>query len=84
MICEELFYIATATDKINFNLINLNVMTLFILYQTDIWKSKASRIFFGIFDTRSKAVDIAKYNGLYCASSKVVIEEIKLNQFEEN
>lgn len=59
-------------------------MTLFILYQTDIWKSKASRIFFGIFDCRNKAVDIAKYNGLYCSCAEVVIEEITLNQFEEN
>jgi hypothetical protein len=59
-------------------------MKLFILYQTDIWKSKASRIFFGIFDCRNKAVDIAKYNGLYCPYAKVVIEEITLNQFEES
>ena len=24
-------------------------MTLFILFQTDVWKSKASRVFFGVF-----------------------------------
>lgn len=59
-------------------------MKLFILYQTDTWKSKTSRIFFGIFDSRNKAIDIAKYNGLYQQNSKVVIEEITLNQFEEN
>ena len=59
-------------------------MTLFILYQTDNWKSKASRIFFGIFDSRNKALDIAKYNGLYQQNAKVVIEEITLNQFSEN
>lgn len=59
-------------------------MKLFILYQTDIWKSKASRIFFGIFDTRNKALDIAKYNKLYSNYAKIVIEEITLNQFEEN
>jgi hypothetical protein len=59
-------------------------MTLFILYQTDTWKSKASRIFFGIFDSRNKAIDIAKYYGLYCKSCKVVIEEVTLNQFEDN
>ena len=59
-------------------------MTLFILYQTDTWKSKASRIFFGIFDTRNKAIDTAKYYGLYCSSSEVVFEEVTLNQFEDN
>lgn len=58
-------------------------MKLFILYQTDIWKSVASRVFFGIYDSRIKAVDIAKYNGLYNHNSKVVIVEIALNQFEE-
>lgn len=58
-------------------------MTLFILYQTDVWKTKSSRIYFGIFDSRDKAVDIAKYNGLYTSDTKVVIEEVILNQFKE-
>ena len=58
-------------------------MKLFILYQTDIWKSKISRIFFGIFDSRPKAMDCAKYNGLYCHNAIVVIEEVTLNIFEE-
>jgi hypothetical protein len=59
-------------------------MKLFILYQTDIWKSKASRVFFSVFDSRYKAIDIAKYYGLYCSCANVVVEEITLNQFEEN
>ena len=59
-------------------------MKLFILYQTDVWKSKASRVCFGIFDSRIKAIDSAKYNGLYCSSAEVVIEEVTLNLFEEN
>jgi hypothetical protein len=58
-------------------------MKLFILYQTDIWKSKISRVFFGIFDSRLKAIDCAKYNGLYCSNAEVVIEEVTLNIFEE-
>lgn len=58
-------------------------MTLFILYQTDVWKTKSLRIYFGIFDSRDKAVDIAKYNGLYTSDTKVVIEEVILNQFKE-
>ena len=58
-------------------------MKLYILYQTDIWKTKISRIFFGIFDSRIKALDCAKYNGLYCRNAKVVFEEVTLNIFEE-
>jgi len=58
-------------------------MKLIILYQTDLWKSKISRVFFEIFDSRPKAIDCAKYNGLYCFNSKVIIEEVTLNIFEE-
>ena len=58
-------------------------MKLYILYQTDIWKNKTSRIFFGIFDCRCKALDSAKYNGLYAQNAKVIVEEVTINQFEE-
>ena len=58
-------------------------MTLFIPYQTDIWKSKASRVFFGVFDSRAKAVDCAKYHGLYTTTSEVVVDEVFLNQCQE-
>jgi hypothetical protein len=58
-------------------------MTLFILFQTDIWKSKASRVFLGVFDSREKALDCSKYHGLSSSSTKVVIEEITLNLCKE-
>jgi hypothetical protein len=58
-------------------------MKLFILFQTDIWKSVASRICFGIFDSRIKAIDFAKYNGLYSHHSEVIVVEVTLNQFEK-
>jgi hypothetical protein len=58
-------------------------MKLFILYQTDNWKSKASRVCFGIFDTRSKAIESAKWQELYTYKSEVVVLEVTLNQFEE-
>ena len=58
-------------------------MKLFILYQTDIWKTKSSRIYFGIFDTRNKAIDSTKYNGLYVNNAEVIIEEITINQFSQ-
>ncbi|MBK8601484.1 MAG: hypothetical protein IPN80_13850 [Flavobacterium sp.] len=58
-------------------------MKLYILYQTDHYKTKTSRIFFGIFDCRCKALDSAKYNGLYAQNAKVIVEEVTINQFEE-
>ncbi len=57
-------------------------MTLFILYQTDIWKTKSSRVFFGVFDSRSKANDCAKYHGLNRNDSKTVVVEVTLNVCE--
>ena len=58
-------------------------MKLFILYQTDKWKTKSSRIFFGVFDCRKKAQDCAKYRKLETGESKIVIEEATLNQCSE-
>ena len=58
-------------------------MKLFILYQTDQWKSKASRLCFGVSSTRELAINAAKANGLYKSDSEVVIIEMTLNEFEE-
>jgi hypothetical protein len=58
-------------------------MGLFILYQTDKWKSKASRVCFGIFDSRIKAIESAKWNELYSNNSDVVIIELTINEFKE-
>lgn len=58
-------------------------MILFILFQTDNWKSKASRVCFGVFDSRAKAVDYAKWQKLNDCNAEVVVLEVTLNQFEE-
>ena len=58
-------------------------MTLFILYQTDIWKTKTSRVFFGVFDSRVKALDFAKYYGLQSNNTSIDIQETILNLCEE-
>jgi hypothetical protein len=58
-------------------------MKLFILYQTDNWKSKASRVCFGVFDSRTKAIESAKWQELYTYNSEVVVVEVTLNLFEE-
>lgn len=74
------FYTAIAENNTNLKLLK---MKLFILYQTDNWKSKASRVCFGVFDTRAKAIDSAKWKELYNYNSEVVVLEVTLNQFEE-
>lgn len=58
-------------------------MTLFILFQTDIYKSRASRVFFGVFSTEAKAKDHAKENGLYTYTAEVVIIECEIDKFGE-
>jgi|JI9StandDraft_1071089.scaffolds.fasta_scaffold942323_2 hypothetical protein len=80
MTCEESFYTGIVT---NLSKAKTIAMKLYILYQTDLWKNKTSQIFFGIFDCRCKALDSAKYNGLYAQNTKVIVEEVTINQFEE-
>lgn len=80
MIYAEPFYTGIAGN--NYKL-KSRLMKLFILYQTDIWKTKISRVFYGIFDSRPKALDCAKYHGLFGPNSKVVVEEVTLNIFKE-
>ena len=58
-------------------------MTVFILFQTDIYKTRASRIFFGVFTTEVQAIDNAKENGLYTHDAEVVIIECEVNKFGE-
>lgn len=58
-------------------------MKLFLLFQTDNWKSRASRVFFGAFDSRTKALDYAKYNDLSWYNSKILVVEVTLNEFGE-
>lgn len=58
-------------------------MKVYVLFQTDIWKTKASRIFFGVFLYRNDAIDAAKRNELYTSESEVEIIECELGKFEE-
>ena len=79
MTCAKPLSITIATKLSN---LKKTDMKLYIRYQTDIWKNKTSRIFFGIFDCRCKALDSAKYNGLYSQNTKVIVEEVTMNQFD--
>lgn len=58
-------------------------MKLYLLYQTDTWKSKSSKVLFGVFDEIDKALDAAKENELETPDTEIVIEEKELNEFSE-
>lgn len=58
-------------------------MKLFMLYQTDLHKSKSSKVCFGVYSTKEKAIDAAKEYDLYSHQSEILIEECRLDTFGE-
>lgn len=58
-------------------------MKAYILFQTDIYKSKRSRVCFGVYSSEVKAIDAAKENDLYTHQAEVVIIECETDKFEE-
>lgn len=58
-------------------------MKAYILFQTDVHKTKSSRVCFGIFSTEEKNITAAKENDLYNYLSEVVIIECDIDNFEE-
>ncbi|MFV0536820.1 MAG: hypothetical protein ACK5M3_05530 [Dysgonomonas sp.] len=58
-------------------------MKMYILFQTDVYRSKKSRVCFGVYSSSVKAIDAAKENDLYTSDAEVVIIECDLDQFEE-
>jgi len=58
-------------------------MIVFVLFQTDIYRTRASRVFCGVFSTEAKAIDNAKANGLYTHDAEVVIIECEIDKFGE-
>jgi hypothetical protein len=57
--------------------------TVYALFQTDVWKSRRSRVFFGVFSDKVKAIDAAKGLGLYTDQSEVEIIECEVDKPEE-
>lgn len=58
-------------------------MTVYILFQTDIYKSKASRVCFGLYSSEVRAIYAAKMKGLYTNDAEVVIIECEMDKFGE-
>ncbi|MDH6310171.1 hypothetical protein M2451_003063 [Dysgonomonas sp. PFB1-18] len=59
------------------------MMKVFVLFQTDIHRTRASRVFFGVFTSEELAIDHAKENGLYTHDVEVVIIECETDKFGE-
>lgn len=57
--------------------------TIYLLFQTDAWRTKSSRVFFGAFSTKKLALKAAKENDLFNDDSDVLILETNLNEFYE-
>lgn len=58
-------------------------MTVFVLFQTDIHKTRTSRVCLGVFTSEAKAIDHAKENDLYTHTAEVVIFECETDKFVE-
>lgn len=57
-----------------------NPITVFNLFQTDIWKNKKSRVFFGTFSSFENANQAAKDLELYSYESDIVILEVAVDE----
>lgn len=58
-------------------------MKVFVLFQTDVHRTRASRVFFGVFTSEALTIDHAKENGLYTYDAEVVIIECEIDKFGE-
>lgn len=56
---------------------------VYVLFETDIYKSKSSRVFLGVFSSFNLANQYAKENNCYTNNTEVVILEVELDKFEE-
>ena len=57
--------------------------TIYVLFQTDVWKTYKSRVFCGVFSTKVKAIDAAKANDLYRSDAVIQIVECELDKFDK-
>ena len=57
--------------------------TVYVLFETDLHKSKFSRIFLGVVSSFNLANQYAKDNNCYTNNTAVVILEVELDKFQE-
>ena len=56
---------------------------VYILFQTDLHKTKSSRVCFGVYSCEERAIEAAKKNDLYTHQTEVVILECDIDNFAE-
>ena len=56
---------------------------VYVLFETDLQKSKRSRVFLGVYSSKTEAIDNAKKNDCYSSETEVVILECILGEFME-
>lgn len=54
-----------------------------VLFQTDIYKSKDSRVFCGVFASKEVAYEAAEDNNLFVEGSDIDVIQVELNKFTE-
>ncbi len=55
----------------------------YVLFETDVYKSKSSRVFLGVFRSFELANTYAKKYNCHTNKTEVVILEVELDKFEE-
>lgn len=58
-------------------------MKIYILFQSDNWETRSSKVCFGAFSTKSKAIDAAEKEDLHTHETTVIIDEVELDEFDE-
>lgn len=56
---------------------------VYILFQTDNWRTRSSRVCFGVYDSYEHAHAEAGKNNLKENNSDFIIAPVKINQFTE-
>jgi hypothetical protein len=59
------------------------MITVYALFQTDVWKTRRSRVLFGIFSSFELANIAAKEKNLYSCHDTVENVEFTINEFVE-
>ena len=82
-IYDEPYFVEAIQNAIDDAKKERKIKEVFVLFQTDVWKSKKNRVFLGVFSSKIKAIDSYKKNEFYSNDSEIVILEVNLNEFKE-
>lgn len=58
-------------------------MSVYVLFQIDVWGTKSSRVFCGVYSSLLAATDDAEKRGLITEQSKAEVIKCEMDKFEE-